>query len=170
MFDIIPDIKPSANMLRCTLSGGEQQMGRGRPRPDGQAAPIVARRASLGLAPVAMQEVFQIIAEIQKRGTTVLLVEQNAHMALNWAMCSRMAGSRRWRPCDALERATHTYCLPQKRTGHGYDLTSRIVSEALMGGGPRARRQRAGKAPGRCLRSSAYGAIRIWAVHEPIAR
>jgi ABC-type branched-subunit amino acid transport system ATPase component len=41
-----------------------------------------------------MQEVFQIIAEIQKRGTTVLLVEQNAHMALNWAMCSRMAGSR----------------------------------------------------------------------------
>jgi branched-chain amino acid transport system ATP-binding protein len=87
MFDIIPDIKPSANMLRCTLSGGEQQMGRGRPRPDGQAAPIVARRASLGLAPVAMQGVFQIIAEIQKRGTTVLLVEQNAHMALkvaNW--------------------------------------------------------------------------------------
>jgi ABC-type uncharacterized transport system ATPase subunit len=64
------------------------------PRPDGQAAPIVARQASLGLAPVAMQEVFQIIAEIQKRGTTVLLVEQNAHMALNWAMCSRMAGSR----------------------------------------------------------------------------
>ncbi len=42
---------------------------------------------SLGLAPVVMQAVFQIIAEIHKRGTTVLLVEQNAHMALkiaNW--------------------------------------------------------------------------------------
>jgi ABC-type branched-subunit amino acid transport system ATPase component len=52
--------------------------GRGRPRPDGQAPLIVARRASLGLAPVAMQGVFQIIAEIHKRGTTVLLVEQNA--------------------------------------------------------------------------------------------
>jgi branched-chain amino acid transport system ATP-binding protein len=87
MFDIIPDIKPSTNMLRCTLSGGEPQMGRGRLRPDAEDAPIVARRASLGLAPVAMQEVFQIIAEIKKRGTTVLLVEQNAHMALkvaNW--------------------------------------------------------------------------------------
>ncbi|HTZ68288.1 MAG TPA: ABC transporter ATP-binding protein, partial [Roseiarcus sp.] len=42
---------------------------------------------SLGLAPVVMQEVFRIIAEIHTRGTAVLLVEQNAHMALkvaNW--------------------------------------------------------------------------------------
>jgi branched-chain amino acid transport system ATP-binding protein len=40
---------------------------------------------SLGLAPAVMQAVFQIIAEIHKRGTTVLLVEQNAHMALKIA-------------------------------------------------------------------------------------
>jgi branched-chain amino acid transport system ATP-binding protein len=42
---------------------------------------------SLGLAPIVMQAVFQIVSEIQSRGTTVLLVEQNAHMALkvaNW--------------------------------------------------------------------------------------
>jgi hypothetical protein len=69
-----------------------------------------------------------------------------------------------------LERRTHTQCLHRRRTGHGYDLTSRIASEALMGGGARARQQRAGKAPGRCLRSSAYGAIRIWAVHEADCR
>jgi branched-chain amino acid transport system ATP-binding protein len=85
MFDLFPDIRPFADKLGWTLSGGQQQMvavARGlmaKPRL------LLLDEPSLGLAPVIVQGVFRIIAEIHKRGTTVLLVEQNAHMALKVA-------------------------------------------------------------------------------------
>ena len=87
MFDLFPDIQPFADALGWTLSGGQQQMvavARGlmaKPRL------LLLDEPSLGLAPVIMQAVFQIIDEIRRRGTTVLLVEQNAHMALKVANC-----------------------------------------------------------------------------------
>jgi branched-chain amino acid transport system ATP-binding protein len=84
-FDLFPDLQRLEHALGWTLSGGQLQMvavARGlmaRPRV------LLLDEPSLGLAPLIVQQVFRIISEIRKRGTTVLLVEQNAHMALSVA-------------------------------------------------------------------------------------
>jgi branched-chain amino acid transport system ATP-binding protein len=85
MFEIFPVIKPFENALGWTLSGGQQQMlavARGL-----MAKPklLLLDEPSLGLAPVIVQQLFGTIREIHRRGTTIMLVEQNANMALSVA-------------------------------------------------------------------------------------
>ncbi|MBC8061871.1 MAG: ABC transporter ATP-binding protein [Clostridiaceae bacterium] len=85
IFDKFPRLKERIKQMAGTLSGGEQQMlamGRAlmvRPRI------ILLDEPSMGLAPLVVKDIFSIIKEINKSGTTVLLVEQNAHMALSIA-------------------------------------------------------------------------------------
>lgn len=85
IYEKFPILKERLNQDASTLSGGEQQMlamGRAlmsKPRL------LLLDEPSMGLAPIFIQEIFNIIQEIQKQGTTVLLIEQNAKMALSIA-------------------------------------------------------------------------------------
>jgi len=82
VFDLFPRLAERAGQLAGTLSGGEQQMlaiGRGLvQRPD----LLLLDEPSMGLSPLLVSEIFRMIGEINKAGTTILLVEQNASMAL----------------------------------------------------------------------------------------
>lgn len=85
VFAIFPRLKERRRQIAGTLSGGEQQMvamGRAmmsRPRL------LMLDEPSMGLAPILVQEIFHIIQRLHDEGTTVLLVEQNAQMALSIA-------------------------------------------------------------------------------------
>lgn len=82
VFGLFPRMAERADQLAGTLSGGEQQMlaiGRGLfQRPD----LLLLDEPSMGLSPLLVSEIFRMIVEIKKGGTTILLVEQNASMAL----------------------------------------------------------------------------------------
>lgn len=82
VFELFPRLKEREKQLSGTLSGGEQQMlAMGRAL---MAKPkiLLLDEPSMGLSPLLVKEIFRIIQEINKKGTTVLLVEQNAKMAL----------------------------------------------------------------------------------------
>jgi branched-chain amino acid transport system ATP-binding protein len=85
VFEIFPRLKDRVKQAAGTLSGGEQQMlalGRGwmaKPRL------LLMDEPSLGLAPLLVKEIFRVSAELRERGTTILLVEQNARAALELA-------------------------------------------------------------------------------------
>lgn len=85
VFSKFPRLKERVKQQAGTLSGGEQQMlamGRAlmlRPKI------LLLDEPSMGLAPLFVKDIFSIIEEINKSGTTILLVEQNAHMALSIA-------------------------------------------------------------------------------------
>jgi len=85
VFELFPRLKERRNQLGGTLSGGEQQMlaiGRAlMSRPN----ILLLDEPSMGLSPVLVETIFQIIQDIHAQGTTILLVEQNALMALQVA-------------------------------------------------------------------------------------
>lgn len=83
VFERFPILKERKDQDAQTLSGGEQQMlamGRALMR---RPKLLFLDEPSMGLAPIFIREIFKIIQEIQKTGTTVLLIEQNAKMALS---------------------------------------------------------------------------------------
>lgn len=118
VFELFPRLKERKNQVAGTLSGGEQQMlamGRailGRPKL------LMLDEPSMGLSPILVDLVFDIIKEFHKNGTTILLVEQNAG--------------------KALEISDRAYVLESGRivlTGTGTELAnSDAVKKAYLGG------------------------------------
>jgi branched-chain amino acid transport system ATP-binding protein len=119
VFDLFPRLAERRKQLAGTMSGGEQQMlamGRAmlsRPRI------LLLDEPSMGLAPILVDQIFHIVQDINREGTTVLLVEQNAHQALSIAHRGYV-----------LETGHIVLEGPAKEL-----LTSPQVREAYLGGG-----------------------------------
>ncbi|MGN0707734.1 MAG: ABC transporter ATP-binding protein [Faecalibacterium sp.] len=85
VFTLFPRLKERRRQMAGTLSGGEQQMlAMGRALMSG-ASMLMLDEPSMGLSPLLVQEIFEIIRDVHEQGMTILLVEQNAQMALSVA-------------------------------------------------------------------------------------
>jgi branched-chain amino acid transport system ATP-binding protein len=87
MFDFFPRLKERSKQLAGTLSGGEQQMlAIARALLRGPALKVLLLdEPSMGLSPIMRERIFEVIPKIHARGTAMLIVEQNAHLALQAA-------------------------------------------------------------------------------------
>ncbi len=85
MMTRFPRLKERASQLAGTLSGGEQQMLAVARALMARPRILLMDEPSLGLAPLIVEEIFEVIGELRAEGRTILLVEQNAHMALKHA-------------------------------------------------------------------------------------
>lgn len=85
VFDLFPRLEERKDQLAGTMSGGEQQMlAVGRAYMSGRKI-MILDEPSMGLAPILMLDMFEALREINRQGTTILLVEQNARLALKFA-------------------------------------------------------------------------------------
>jgi branched-chain amino acid transport system ATP-binding protein len=118
VFTIFPRLRERSAQLSGTLSGGEQQMLAVGRALMSRSRLMLLDEPSMGLAPVLVREIFQVLKEINASGTTIMLVEQNANMALRIANRGYV-----------LETGTLTL------TGTGSDLLGDPrVKEAYLGG------------------------------------
>lgn len=85
VYDLFPRLKERSWQLAGTLSGGEQQMLAVARALMSRPRLLMMDEPSLGLAPLIVRSIFEIIKEIHKQGMTILLIEQNANMALHTA-------------------------------------------------------------------------------------
>jgi len=85
VYEIFPRLKERFKQVAGTLSGGEQQMlAMGRALMSNPKL-MMLDEPSMGLSPILVEQIFEIVRDLHKKGTTILLVEQNAQMALSVA-------------------------------------------------------------------------------------
>jgi len=85
MFGFFPRLKERASQYAGTLSGGEQQMLAMARALLSRPKMLLLDEPSMGLSPIMVEKIFEVVREISKEGLTVLLVEQNARLALQAA-------------------------------------------------------------------------------------
>jgi branched-chain amino acid transport system ATP-binding protein len=85
VFELFPRLKERIKQAGGTLSGGEQQMLAMARAMMARPKVLMLDEPSMGLAPILVEQIFEIIKEINEQGSTILLVEQNAMMALSVA-------------------------------------------------------------------------------------
>ncbi|MFJ1257370.1 ABC transporter ATP-binding protein [Cupriavidus sp. CuC1] len=85
MFGIFPRLKERASQLAGTMSGGEQQMLAMARALMSQPKVLLLDEPSMGLSPIMVEKIFEVVRDISAQGVTVLLVEQNARLALQAA-------------------------------------------------------------------------------------
>ena len=119
VFELFPRLHERRTQKAGTMSGGEQQMcaiGRAlmaRPKL------LLLDEPSMGLAPIFVERIFETIVEVNKQGTPVLLVEQNALMALDVAQRGYVHGDRPDRARGPRGRAQDERAGPQDLSGEG---------------------------------------------------
>jgi len=85
MFDVFPRLKERAGQLAGTMSGGEQQMLAMARALMSQPKLLLLDEPSMGLSPIMVDKIFEVVRTVSAQGTTILLVEQNAKLALQAA-------------------------------------------------------------------------------------
>jgi branched-chain amino acid transport system ATP-binding protein len=85
MFGIFPRLKERRDQLAGTMSGGEQQMLAMARALMSQPKVLLLDEPSMGLSPIMVEKIFEVVRDISAQGVTVLLVEQNARLALQAA-------------------------------------------------------------------------------------
>ena len=85
MFELFPRLKERRNQLAGTMSGGEQQMLAMARGLMSQPKVLLLDEPSMGLSPIMVDKIFEVVEDVHKQGVTMLLVEQNASRALSIA-------------------------------------------------------------------------------------
>ena len=134
IYELFPRLRERRKQNAGSLSGGEQQMlamGRGLM---GRPKLLLLDEPSMGLAPILVQEIFEIIQEINRRGTTILLVEQNAHLALqvsHKACVLKQGGLHGWHCPGSGLRSAHSTGISRgwitAKNGLGFEPVSRLA-------------------------------------------
>ena len=139
VYDLFPRLKEREHQRAGTMSGGRAADAGDWPRADEQAQhDHSGRTVSLGLAPLVIKQIFEIIGQLREEGITVFLVEQNAHQALNLADRGYVLETGRIRLHDTgknlLANPDVQECLPGRliRAGTGVAGTKKPEHAAML--------------------------------------
>ena len=117
VFDLFPTLRERTGQLGGTLSGGEQQMLAIARALMARPKLLLLDEPSLGLAPLMVAKIFEIIRAINRQGTTILLVEQNANMALHIAQRGYVLETGRIVLADSAEKLMHNEVVRKSYLG-----------------------------------------------------